>query len=84
MNSLAGSRVILWAAQQCDVNGLEKSLAGQGCDLQIVQSLDELQQRTVRTAVERDDANFTHVQTATNDVFGVADERGKLTKSDGA
>ena len=53
MNSLAGSRVILWAAQQCDVNGLEKSLACQGCHLQIVKSFDEL-----RAVMERHDVDL--------------------------
>ncbi len=42
MNSLAGSRVILWGAQQCDLNTLEKSLAHQGCHVHVVESLEAL------------------------------------------
>jgi len=42
MNSLAGSRVVLWAAQQCDLNGLEGILGCEGCHVHVVGSLEEL------------------------------------------
>ncbi len=52
MSSLAGNRVILWGAQQCDLNALEESLVRQGCLVHTVESLEEL--RAVMEGIDAD------------------------------